>query len=78
MIALCTGAPLADLDESGTRVIATIPSGRDELQISLSLNEAMRLAQSLLLAVTDGFSAVDQRSVAQVVPFHKPTRRRQA
>lgn len=59
MIALATGAPDASID--GDRILVSFPSGKDTVQVSLSLNQALHLFQCTKVVAIDaldhGFAA---------------------
>lgn len=59
MIALATGSPNAEID--GDRILVSFPSGKDTVQASLSLNQALHLFQCTKVVAIDaldhGFAA---------------------
>jgi len=54
VIYLCTNIPGVDI--SGDKIIVTMPSGREDVQIAMTLNQALMLQQGLKEAVHDAFS----------------------
>lgn len=75
MIALCASDPCAETQ--GERIRITIPSGKDDLQVSISMGQAMLLAYDLNRRATEAFAAVEDRAAAQVLAFRPKTRTRQ-
>lgn len=69
MIALCTDRPSARLEND--RVILSIPSGKETLEIALSLNQAMFLWRSTRDSAMLGFDTVASRGGADLLSFCK-------
>lgn len=72
MIILTTGKPRAEIE--GERVIVTVPSGKDQVQIALSMHDASWLSGITRRAVMDFLSEANCRPAAEVIPF--PTKKR--
>lgn len=53
MIALCTGKPVACERGETEQILVTFPSGKTDVQVALSLNQALHLAQVLRQATVD-------------------------
>jgi hypothetical protein len=78
MIAFCTGQPRVVRD--GDRILATIPSGRDEIVIALNFGQASRLSETMIrtanLAIYE--SNVAAAPVLPLRPTPKGRRKRAA
>lgn len=72
MLILTTGKPRAEIE--GEQIIVTLPSGKDKIQIALSLHEASWLSGITRRAVMDFLDEASHRPTAEVIPF--PTKKR--
>jgi len=76
MIALSTGK--ANVESQGDRIIVSIPSGSDRVEIAMTINEALHLGH---MAVLVAKRAVDQNTgraepETSILPFKRPKRRK--
>lgn len=70
MIALCTGTPKAETRDTAEQIVVTFPSGKDAIQIALTLDQALHLFQTArsvaIKALDHGFAAPTH---AEVIAF---------
>lgn len=73
---LATEAPSVTFD--GDRIVASFPSGRETIEISLTINQATHLSLTAERARCQAFLAIQESNGrgAQIVPFRKPKRSR--
>jgi hypothetical protein len=76
-VVLAPGEPRAEAQ--GEQIGVTIPSGKDVIEIALSLHQALNLLGDTRLAIEAVFADLKQRANAEVIPLkRKQTRKRRA
>ncbi len=74
MLILATDKPDAELQDG--RIVLTIPSGKDRIEIALSLNQALCCQEMLKRATRDAYDTGFAATAADVIKL--PAKRRKA
>lgn len=70
MIALCTGKPAVKVEDD--RILVSLPSGKGQVQASLTLNQLLHLRAAIMGAMDEAFDTFASPATAELIAF--PTR----
>lgn len=65
---LCTKDPTVKID--GERIVLSAPSGKETVQIALSLNQLLKLRIATIKVMDDAF-AIPEPAIAEVIPMKR-------
>jgi len=76
MMLLCTGKPSVQIE--GERIVITIPSGKETVEVAMTLNEALVLRASVGRATDQALLSDFAAPSAEVVAFVRRRKRKEA